>query len=570
MSVVSSITVKGKTYSVTWAENQLNQAKNYLRQDTPRNNIKLQWSKPLIRDSRGKSVSFTARYTVKYGELNIQNTVTTTTFDSSKYGGVSKASNNWSPTFQATVTAVVKILGVSVNVGTARLIDNVTNVVPFNSGAKQIYKNDLDSQTVLPGTIRIRGDLPYNSMRGSSATSTLSPEFLAANPGFISVSAQYKLKTETTWKDATTTGFSLNDRTTTFGGSPEITQIGYKYNVIIPNPAFNKVYDIRTRVGLQTWETTNAIAQNKYQPTWDFYSLMLKNQIDNVIAVGDEFLAAPAMFDSEFPGKDRSKFTFANMITPVLDNYLNGTNTSNNEFSKDTTTTTIYKTGATSADIAALVRSIPVQPKNKNTLLIIHVGAHNLLKVAPNKMVSTAAFKSSLKGAITGFLAKNPYAEVRIMDIPGIWSNYFTQEEKDLIDTIEENEEYAQAWVSNAPNYFGTQIPLQGDGTNRNSTYSKATAYGDAMRQLATELSTVDNKRVRTMSSSISFYDVPYVQKIALSEADGDIAFSPSKFYPSATFRKAQVSEVEYRYPYYYGNFDRVFFTDKEYEERDK
>jgi hypothetical protein len=560
MSVVSSITVKGQNYSVVWAANQVNRTRNYLRQDTPRDNIKLQWTKPVIRDSRGRSVSFTARYTVTYGQLGTSNTVTTTTFDSSKYGGSSKRQRVWSSTHQAAVTAVVRIAGVSVNIGTATLMANETNAVPFSQRAKQIYPNDLDSQAVLPGTIETSGTLPVFPFPGYGGDDELSPEFLEANPGFVSVLAQYKLKTESTWKNATTTEFLLSDGTLQ-------ESVAYKFGVIIPNPQFNRVYDIRTQINLLTPTVTAAIAANTYQPTWNFFSLMMKGQIDNVVTVGDEYLAAQAMFDSEFPGKDRSKFTFANMITPVLDNHINGTNTSSNEFSKDTTTTTFHRPRATSADIGALIRAIPAQPRNKNTLLVVHVGVHNLLKVSPSRMVSTATFKSSLKSAVLGFLAKNPNAEVRIMEIPSVFKTGLTFEEQDIVQTIEENEEYAQAWVNNAPNYFGTQVPLVNtDNTNIAAANSRLYSYNNAISQIATELSTADNKRVSV--SRMSLFRLPSVQVMALEDADGGIGFSPSKFYPSATTMKSVLSEIKYSDQFYFGNFQRIYFTDRTYEER--
>lgn len=468
MSVVSTVVVKGNTYTVTWAADQSASGKSFFI-EKEQGKVQLEWSKPTIKLS-GKTATATIKYKVNGGAA-ISQTKTTYVVPDDGYG--------WYTDIDVDVEGLATIAGTTVSLGTVKVF----------SGRMGCRHKTVLRQRFATGAA---GDTRDGRLRFSSLVNYVDDpvrdgglkEILEAANATVTPVVRYRLYkasgTPNAWTTAQVENVEISS--TVFGelGNYDANRdVQVIYDAFIDNMQADKVYEVESAILVP-----GRIGGPLSQPNqWAYKRFTAKTAYNNIIAVGDEIVAPIPETGSA------ASATLAAMIGPAYEN--NGATTNRRNFVGTATHATYSKTGAKIADLGALIRAIPSQG-TKNTLLVISIGMHDVIKVSPSKMVSSTTFKSTLKSAISAFLAKNPKATVALMPAP--YFNRTPEAGQNAIDfsTMIQSDAWTESWTENAPNILGSFT----SSATKIASASKLESYTGAMLQLVSELSTADRKRV--------------------------------------------------------------------------
>jgi hypothetical protein len=493
MSTVSTITVGGKTYTVSWATNQKTAVNKML--DTASKTINLEWTKPVIRDDKGKAVSATFTYNVysTYTDRDNLNraltitpaiSLTTTSTKVTKQLATSNIEIGGGKHFNVKVTGTAKIGKTTYNIGTIDVFDGSVGVVTKTTFRQSFVAND--GETITSGQVRLFAESVFELNQNIVDLATEMTLQDAIDQDYVDVVAQFREIRGSkfgSWVYGNVSNLSFGNNLNSMSTVPGGWMSSIVYNIDLPNTAPNKVYEISIGVRFPSFDSGGAQIWGNTQ--WVTKKFTSRAPYDNLIVLGDE-LVHPV---------GATQYNDLNTLPEIIMNWQGAS------ISPTATTGIVYKTGATSNDIASLIRSIPLtlQRKEKNTLLVISVGLHEVAKTDPAKMVTSTVFKSRLKAAITAFLANNPNATVALFPAPYV--DYVTipvESERRAAATpgaIEmlSNSEYRTAWNTFAPNLdLGNPNPTW----IKNTALGKLATYTSAMIQLTSELNTAYRKRV--------------------------------------------------------------------------
>jgi hypothetical protein len=467
MSVVSTITVKGKTYTVTWAANQTSNPKNNF-DESYQARINLAMIKPVIKDSKGKTVPSTTAYTVNINYLYISPTIL---HESGSILNVVKPSSSdqigWGRPIVATATAVVKVNGVNCNIGTATLFSSYMGCVNSTTFRQRFV--DANGNPVASNKTRllIESDIDYYDPE--------TEENISDNLNAFSATIQYRESGTSKinpWLTSNISGVIYNG---SYNDSVPSRKARILYTAELLNTSPGKVYDVRIAPKMSVGSANTASTQKQ----WTNKKFTARALFNNVIAVGDELVA---------PQQDGVGHNLASLISGIAFS----PEPPQHGFTSTTTCSIKYKNGAKIEDFGTLLRAIPKQAASKNTLLVVSIGMHNVLKVDTNKIISSAKFKALLKTAISTFLTNNPNATIGLFPTPTFDAIPANQTEQDALDELLADGTYQSAWNEYAPNILGSNT----EGWVKDLVIGKLHTYNSAMIELCNEFATTYRKRV--------------------------------------------------------------------------
>ena len=482
MSVVPTITVNGKTYTVTWAADQRTNTSNKVNDSDGSTSFSM--IKPVIKDSKRKVVKSVTSYVIT--QESKSSYINGASYESgasmsfvtpeSQYSNI-----GWSDHILATVAASVRVDGITRSIGTATLLNTRIGCTFGSLLFRQVFLRNDD--TPVPSNVT-RLSVEANIQRYDNEAGN---EDLLDNLNAFSVLVQYResgTSKVNPWINASISDVDHNgDRiaTDTSYNSSFLT-----FNVELPNTKAGKIYEIRFSPKVSVGTENSSSSNIKLWVTRKFTSRAL---FDNVIAVGDELVA---------PQQNGTVFNLASLISGIGFGDVSANVTPG--FSPSTTTLLKYKNGAKVEDMSTLIRSIPKQSSSKNTLLLVSIGMHNVLKVSPDKMIASATFKTLLKNAISSFLTNNPNATVALFAPPEFTSFTSNQEEVDALDDLLTDGTYQAAWDQYATNILGSTTPQW----IKELAAGKLSAFYSAMFYICQELNKADRKRVILIQTSIN------------------------------------------------------------------